>query len=98
MMAKSKMQPPLDKFLAFAEALILVNEEQLDAAQAALEQGREVIEQFQLRVLEFQIHAVQAKIAEAGGDFNAVFLVDSDINAHFDVSVLGGYGDSMGAH
>jgi Flp pilus assembly protein TadD/TolB-like protein len=70
--ARSQMQPPLDKFLAFAEALILVHEGHLDAAQAALESGQEVIEQFQLKILDFQVHTVQARIAEAREDFEAM--------------------------
>jgi len=70
--AKSKLQPPLDKFLAFAEALILVKENDLEAAQAAVEQGREIIDQFQVKVIEFQVHILRARIAEAEGDFTAV--------------------------
>ncbi|MCW8926150.1 MAG: hypothetical protein OQJ84_07840 [Xanthomonadales bacterium] len=70
--AKSKLQPPLDKFLAFSEALILVNEGNIEAAQAAVEQGQEVIDQFQIKVLEFQGHVLRARIAEARGDFAAV--------------------------
>ena len=69
--AKSVLQPPLDKFLAFAEALIHVNENDLDAAKASLDQGREVIEQFQLKMLEFQIHMIRARISEAQADFAA---------------------------
>ena len=70
--AKSKLQPPLDKFLAFAEALILVRENDLDAARTALASGQEVIDQFQIKVLEYQVHVLRAKIAEAEGDFEAV--------------------------
>jgi len=70
--AKGKLQPPLDKFLAFSEALILVNEDNIEAAQAAVEQGQEVIDQFQIKVLEFQGHVLRARIAEARDDFAAV--------------------------
>ena len=70
--AKGVLQPPLDKFLAFAEALIHIKENDLDAAKASLERGREVIEQFQLKILEFQVHMVQARISEAQGDYAAV--------------------------
>lgn len=69
--AKSKLQPPLDKFLAFSEAMILVNEDNYAAAQAAIEQGQEVINQFQIKVLEFQVYVLQAKIAEQQGDYIA---------------------------
>ena len=70
--AKDVLQPPLDKFLAFVEALIHVKENDLDAANATVERGREVIEQFQLKHLEFQIYIIQARISEAKGDFAAV--------------------------
>lgn len=70
--AKNKLYPPLDKFLAFAEALILVQENNTEAAQAAVEQGQEVIDQFQFKVLEYQVHVLRAKIAEAKGDYVAV--------------------------
>jgi Flp pilus assembly protein TadD/TolB-like protein len=69
--AQGKLQPPLDQFLAFAEALILVQENDLEAARAAVEKGRQVIEQFQIKVLEIQVHGVWAKIAEEEGDFAA---------------------------
>jgi tetratricopeptide (TPR) repeat protein len=70
--ARSQLQPPLDKFVAFAEALILIEEDDLEAAQGALESGREVIDQFQLKVLDFQIHTVRARIAEAQEDFEVM--------------------------
>lgn len=70
--AKSKLQPPMDKFLAFIEARILVEEGNLEAARTVLEQGQEVIDQFQLKILEYQIHLLRARIAEAEGDFAAV--------------------------
>lgn len=69
--ARSKLQPPLDKFLAFSEALILVNEDNIEAALAAVEQGQEIINQFQIKVLEFQVHVLRAKIAEVQGEYAA---------------------------
>ncbi len=70
--AMGMLQPPLDKFLAFAEALIQVKENDLEAANASLERAREVIDQFQIKILELQIHMVRARISEAQGDYVAV--------------------------
>lgn len=69
--AQSKLQPPLDQFLAFPEALILIKEDDLEAARAALERGQAIIDQFQLKIIEFQLHALRARIAEVEGDFAA---------------------------
>jgi len=69
--AQGKLQPPLDKFLGFSEALILIKENNFEAARAALASGQEVIDQFQIKVLEIQVHGLRAKIAEEEGDFAA---------------------------
>jgi tetratricopeptide (TPR) repeat protein len=70
--AKSLLNPPVDKFLAFSEASILVAEENTEAARVALQNAREVIEQFQLNDLNIQVHLVEAIINEAEGDFAAM--------------------------
>ena len=69
--AKGKLQPPLDQFLAIVEALILVEENNLEEARAAVARGQKFIDQFQLKAFEFQVHTLRAKIAEAEGDFVA---------------------------
>lgn len=69
--ARTILQPPLDKFLSFAEALIYIKENDLGAARASLANGEEVVEQFQLNVLRFQVDFVNAKISEAEKDFAA---------------------------
>jgi tetratricopeptide (TPR) repeat protein len=70
--AKSLLTPPVDKFLAFSEASILVAEENTEAAWAALQNAREVIAQFQLDALNIQVHLVEAIIAEEEDDFAAM--------------------------
>ncbi len=70
--AKSMLTPPLDKFLAFFAAVINVKENDIDAANASLQQAREVIERFQLNFLEVLIHVIEAIISEAEGDFAAM--------------------------
>ena len=69
--ARTILQPPLDKFLSFAEALIHIKENDLEAARASLAKGEEIIEQFQLKVMDFQVHIVRARISEAQQDFAA---------------------------
>ncbi len=49
------VQPPLDQFLAFSEAAILVGEKDLDAAEEAVGRGTEIIDQFKLEELRFQV-------------------------------------------
>ena len=70
--ARAILQPPLDKFLSFAEALIHIKENDLEAARASLAKGEEIIEQFQLKVMDFQVQIVRARISEAQQDFAAV--------------------------
>ena len=69
--ARNVLQPPLDKFLAFAEAMIHTKAGDLDAARASLEQGQEIIDKFQIKVLEFTIHIGHGQISEAEGDYAA---------------------------
>jgi tetratricopeptide (TPR) repeat protein len=69
--AKGLLAPPLDKFLAFSEAAIHAKENDIDAANASLQQAREIVEQFQLKFLEVTINMVQALISEAEDDFVA---------------------------
>ena len=64
------LQPPMDKFLAFCEAEILVQRGALDQAGQALVRGEEIIEQFKLDSLRFQITLVEANIHEARGDYD----------------------------
>ena len=70
--ATGMLQPPLDKFLAAAEALIQIKEDDFDGANASLGRTGEVIEQFQVKFLEVQIHLVRAKIGEEQGEYASV--------------------------
>jgi len=49
------MQPPLNQFLAFSEAAILIEMGDLEGAEAAIEKGSAIIDQFKLEELKFQI-------------------------------------------
>ena len=70
--AKGILAPPVDKFLAFSEATIHAEENDIEAAYASLQDVLQVIDQFQLNFLEAQVSAVRATISEAEGDFPAV--------------------------
>lgn len=67
--AESMLTPPTDKFLGFSAASIHAAEKNTEAAEASLQQAREVIEQFQLQYLNVQVHMVEAIISEAEEDF-----------------------------
>jgi len=70
--ATAALTPPADKFMAFSAAVIHARENDFVAAEAALEQAREVMEQFQLAYLGAQVQLVEAIISEAKGDYLAV--------------------------
>lgn len=70
--ATGQLTPPADKFMAFSAAVIHAREHDFVAAEAAVEQAREVMEQFQLAYLGAQIELIQAIISEAKGDYAAV--------------------------
>ncbi|MCP4046211.1 MAG: hypothetical protein GY732_09505 [Gammaproteobacteria bacterium] len=70
--AKSMLTPPMDKFLGFSEASIYAREKDISAAKASLQQAREVIEQFQLKHLNIQVHVIEAVISEADEDFSTM--------------------------
>jgi len=70
--ATGRLTPPADKFMAFSAAVIHARENDFVAAEVAVEQAREVMEQFQLAYLGAQIELIQAIISEAKGDYAAV--------------------------
>jgi tetratricopeptide (TPR) repeat protein len=70
--ATGQLTPPADKFMAFSAAVIHARENDIVAAEAALEQARAVMEQFQLAYLGAQVQLVEAIISEVKGDYKAV--------------------------
>lgn len=64
----SALEPPMNQFLAFNEALILQHEGDSEAALAAVERGVQVIEQFELSALDFQVSLSLANIASGQAD------------------------------
>jgi len=70
--AKGMLTSPMDKFLGFSAASIYASEKDIEAANTALQQAREVIEQFQLKFLYIQVQIIEAIISEAEEDYVAM--------------------------
>ena len=62
------LEPPMNEFLAFNEAMILVEEKKFDEARAATERGVQVVEQFQMDAFGFLISLSNANITSQAGD------------------------------
>lgn len=60
--AQEKVAPPLDKFLAFSEADILFRRGDYEGAEAAIQRGAEIIEQFKLEDLKFLMDLIEGFI------------------------------------
>jgi len=70
--AKGMLQPPLDQFLGFSEALLLAKQGDFEGANEALDRGIEVIDQLNLRIMQFQVPVTRAWISREQGDFSAM--------------------------
>lgn len=70
--ARGMLTPPMDKFMGFSAAVIYAAEKDIEAANTSLQQAREVIEQFQLKVRSVQVQAVAGIISEAEKDYVAM--------------------------
>ncbi|MDX1461406.1 MAG: hypothetical protein R3348_10160, partial [Xanthomonadales bacterium] len=94
--ALSVVQPPLDQFLAFSEASILLAEGELDAAEAALGRALAIIEQFKLEELKFQaeylmghIEFERGRYAESAAQFqSALTRIERSVLSGSDVNLL----------
>ena len=62
------VQPPLDQFLAFSEAAILLEMGDLEGAEAAVGKGIAIIDQFKLEHLRFQVNLLEGFISQKRGD------------------------------
>jgi tetratricopeptide (TPR) repeat protein/TolB-like protein len=88
--AKGMVAPPLDKFLAFSEADILIERGDYDGAEAAARRGAEIIEQFKLEDMKFLIDMIDGFIKRLRGDYpgsSAAFRATLERINH---SVIGG--------
>jgi tetratricopeptide (TPR) repeat protein len=83
------LQPPLDQFLSFSEASILIASEEFEAAEAAVRKGEEVIAQFGLEALNFEVSAVRGHLQHALGNFPESAVHFQTALEQLDGSVLG---------
>lgn len=88
--AQSMVAPPLDKFLAFTEAQILFEQGDYDGAEAALERGSEIIEQFKLEDLKFLRDLINGFILRKRGDYPGSSAAFRGVLERINRSVLGG--------
>jgi len=70
--AKGMLTPPMDQFMGFNAAMVHARENDIESAYQALQTAQDVMEQFQLKFLETQVHIVEAVISDVKGDFKAV--------------------------
>jgi tetratricopeptide (TPR) repeat protein len=76
--ARETVQPPLDQFLAFPMAAILIEEGDLEAAEAQLVTGEAVIDQFKLEDMRTELDLLRARIQFKRNDYaGAVALLQS---------------------
>jgi tetratricopeptide (TPR) repeat protein len=67
--ALGMVEPPLDQFLAFYEADILMRRGDYDGAQAAVLRGADIIEEFKLEDMKFIVDMIDGFIARKRGDY-----------------------------
>lgn len=67
--ALGMVAPPLDQFLAFTEANILVQQGDYDGAEAAVQRGNQVLEQFKLEDMKYLVDMIQGYILRVRGDY-----------------------------
>lgn len=85
------VQPPLDQFMAFSEASILIEEGDFDGAREAIQRGISIIEQFKLEDMYFQVDFTNANIAMTQGDYTtAVGLYERAIERITHMVIAGG--------
>jgi len=69
--AVEAVQPPINQFLAFMEAVLRARTGELELAESAVREGAGAIERFKADYLAFQIPLASAEIAVAREDFSA---------------------------
>ena len=60
--------PPLDQFMAFSEAVLLISKDDYDGAEDALNRGVAIIDQFKFEDMRFQADLLQGFIKRLRGD------------------------------
>jgi len=88
--AREILQPPLDKFLAFSMAAILIEEGDLEAAESELASGEEVIEQFKLEDVRAEVDMLRAQISAERADYAGAVALFESARDRIERSVIAG--------
>ena len=88
--ALGMVPPPMDQFLAFSEAMIMLAGGDIAGAESAIERGAAIIEQFKLEDLKFQIDLLEAYIKRVRGDHAGSAQAYRAALEKIEGSVLGG--------
>jgi tetratricopeptide (TPR) repeat protein len=67
--ALGMVEPPMDKFLAFSEADILIQRGDYDAAEAATQRSAEILEKFKLEDMKYLVEIIEVLILLKRGDY-----------------------------
>ena len=88
--ALGMVAPPLDQFLAFNEADILIHREDYDGAEAAAQRGADIIEEFKLEDMKFLNDMIAGYILRKKGDYPASVAAFRASIERIEHSVIGG--------
>ncbi len=84
------LAPPLDQFLAFSEAGILIERGDLNGAEVATQRGAAIIEQFKLEDMNFLVEMINGYIKRKRGDYEGSSEAFRASLERINRSVLGG--------
>jgi len=87
---KALVQPPLDRFLAFSQAMILIQAGEYEAAETELASGEAVIDQFKLEDMRSQVDLVRAELLMNQGNYAAAIESFRSAHQRIERSVLAG--------
>jgi tetratricopeptide (TPR) repeat protein len=88
--ALGMVAPPMDQFFAFSEAGILIERGDYDGAEAAIQRGAEMLEQFKLEDFKFLVEMIGGFIQRKRGDYPGSSAGFGAARERINHSVLGG--------
>lgn len=86
---KSRMQPPMNQFLDLGSAILYSMTDELDKAEAALERATQVIEQFGVDAMRFQIDFLESGLLSKKGQFKEAAALRKSAVEEIRLSILG---------
>ena len=88
--ATGMIAPPIDQFLAFNEADILIKRGDLEGAEAAVQRGETIIDQFKLEDARYLVFMLEGFLNRRKGDFESSSEAFQSALDQINRSVLGG--------